>query len=576
MPELRLALLAGTEGLGREVCRVVAADPIDPDGALTGGELVVATGDPNEAGPDGANFVRSLTAGGATALVIAPRAVETPPRIRSAPRPPEAAPTTPDPVPDAVPYALVDACTRAGLPLLLAPPSVSPIRITEVIAGRIATEHEPATGHLPTRQRRLIAALAEGADTQALLDLLAHELGTRCRVITPAGGVLAAANPADASAAEAHRPGPGHDTDRGTRTAPAEADPRHPAPGGTNGPGSKPSSGDATRTIRPVPDCVRLARDALAAERLPALIGGDTVFALGRGAAFAGYLVCGGDRRADRALAQCADLLLLGGARHAERSAVQRAHAWELVELIEADAAPAAIRARLGAAGIGPDAAPIVICAAGDGADAWTERLVVDLIEQTLAAEPAARWVVACGKAEVVVLGAGGSGAGAAARIAEALARTARWWEQLLGPERVAIGIAGTSPTWVTALAEARGARDLAWTRPGRLTVAESPEIDAYPALLTAVPAPVRAAFADRVLGGLRAYDAEHGTDLVGTLAAFLAANGAWQRCAGMLGVHVSALHQRMGRVRDLTGRDLFSARDRVDLLLALETDPSG
>jgi len=33
----------------------------------------------------------------------------------------------------------------------------------------------------------------------------------------------------------------------------------------------------------------------------------------------------------------------------------------------------------------------------------------------------------------------------------------------------------------------------------------------------------------------------------------------------------VSTLHYRMGRVRDLTGRDLFSARDRVDLLLALE-----
>ncbi|MYW01297.1 helix-turn-helix domain-containing protein, partial [Streptomyces sp. SID3343] len=96
-------------------------------------------------------------------------------------------------------------------------------------------------------------------------------------------------------------------------------------------------------------------------------------------------------------------------------------------------------------------------------------------------------------------------------------------------------------------------------------------EIDSYPALLTGLPQPVRAAFADRVLGGLRAYDAEHGGDLVGTLAAFLAANGAWQRCASALGIHVSTLHQRMRRVRELTGRDLFSARDRVDLLLALE-----
>ncbi|MGW1992542.1 PucR family transcriptional regulator [Embleya sp. NPDC001921] len=514
MPELRLALLAGTEGLAREVLRVSAADPVDPGGGSIGGELVVLRVDGY--GVDGAGLVRALVAGGAAAVVVLPEPRDGVDRV--------------EPAPDEVPYALVEACGRAGLPLFLAPSGVTAVRIAEVVAHRVAVERGPAAGHLPGRQRRLITALAEGADTQDLLDLLARELGAPCRVSTPAGRVLASST--------------GHGPARGPAAA-----------------------GDAV-------DAVETVRGALAAERLPAVIDGETVFALGRGPAFAGYLVCAGDRTDDEALAQAADLLLLGGARRAERLAVERAHAWELVDLVESDTAPDAVRARLGAAGIGPDAAPIVCCAAGDGADPATGRLVVDLIERVFAADPATRWVVACGKAEAVVFASAGTGAGAATRIAEALERAAHWWEPLLGSERVAIGIAGTSPTWATALAEARGARDLAWARPGRLTVAAGPGIDAYPALLAAVPGPVRSAFADRVLGGLRAYDAEHGTDLIGTLAAFLAANGAWQRCAAMLGVHVSALHQRMGRVRDLTGRDLFSARDRVDLLLALESDP--
>ncbi|MYS83047.1 PucR family transcriptional regulator [Embleya scabrispora] len=512
MPELRLALLAGTEGLAREVLRVSAADPVDPGGGLIGGELVVSHADVY--GADHGGLARALTAAGAAAVVVVPEARDGVDDV--------------EPAPDEVPYALVESCARAGLPLLLAPRAASAVRIAEVVAHRVAAEHGPATGRLPSRQRRLITALAEGADTHDLLDLLARELGVACRVVTPAGRVLAGASAG------------------GPDVAWVAADP------------------------------VEIARGALAAARLPAVIAGETVFALGRGPAFAGYLVCAGDRTEDDALAQAADLLLLGGARRAERLTVERAHAWELVDLVESAAAAETVRARLGAAGIGPDAAPIVCCAAGDGADPATGRLVVDLMERVLGADPAARWVVACGKAESVVFCSAGTGAGAAARIAAAFERAAHWWEPLLGTERVAIGVAGTSPTWAAALAQARGARDLAWARPGRLTVAAGPEIDAYPALLAAVPGPVRSAFADRVLGGLRAYDAEHGTDLIGTLAAFLAANGAWQRCAQMLGVHVSALHQRMGRVRDLTGRDLFSARDRVDLLLALESDHAG
>ncbi|WP_160161593.1 helix-turn-helix domain-containing protein [Embleya hyalina] len=659
MPELRLALLAGTGRLGREVRRVSAYDPTAPGRGLAGGELVVA-GEVPASPAESARLVRALTTNGAAALVLSPRA------------------PVAEPGPDDVPYPLVEACVRAGLPLFLAPHSIPAVRVAEVVAHRMAREADPTAERSPSRQTRLLTALTNGADTRALLTLLATELDTHCHVITPAGRLLASATPtpegttaerggpaeadgaagpggraargeADGAAAgrgvgaerpsrSSEEPGPGGParvtpSARPPRGASAGADgivarlggagPRTSAgprettgsrevvgaggavgAGAALGAGAAPGAGTAPGAhvanrfgVVARPEAAALGEGppggrcsggpgpgrgevarvmARTGGRLPVLVGGDTVFAVGRGAGLVGYLVCGGDRRTDEALARVADLFVLGDARRAERAAVERSYAWELVDLVESNAAPDTIRARLAAAGLPPDAAPIVCSAAGHGADAATGRLVTDLIEHALDEEPTARWVVAVGKAEVVVFASAGTGPGGATRVARALERAADWWEPLLGPERLAIGIAGTSPTWGTALAEARGARDLAWTRPGRLTVAEGPEIDAYPALLTAVPPPVRAAFAERVLGGLRAYDAEHGTDLIDTLAAFLAANGAWQRCAGTLGVHVSALHQRMGRVRDLTGRDLFSARDRVDLLLALETDPTG
>ncbi|MFI1580187.1 helix-turn-helix domain-containing protein [Embleya sp. NPDC020630] len=722
MPELRLALLAGTGRLGREVRRVSAYDPTTPGRGLAGGELVVA-GEVPASPAETAHLVRALATNGAAALVLSPR------------------PPVAEPGPDDVPYPLVEACVRAGLPLFLAPHSIPAVRIAEVVAHRMARESDPATEHSPSRQTRLLTALTNGADTQALLTILSTELAAPCHVITPSGRLSATATPtpegttatgwngsADAGGAGSSRDGGANGAvrpseepraDGSAEVTPLARPPRGPSgeAGGTagqpTGAGARASAGprettdsrdvvvpngvgaaggasrssegpglDGSAEVTPLARPPRGAsgeageiagppggagarasagprwrpgsRDVVGAGGVgavvgvrvvgrsgagaraegaalgesrpaggslgepgggevapaevaalgegspggrslgrsgcgevarvmarggggvPVLVGGDTVFAVGRGAGLVGYLVCGGDRRTDEALARVADLFVLGDARRAERAAVEAAHAWELVDLVESDAAPDTIRARLSAAGLPPDAAPIVCSAAGHGADAATARLVIDLIEHALDEEPTARWVVAVGKAEVVVFASAGTGPGGATRVARALERAADWWEPLLGAERLAIGVAGTSPTWGTALAEARGARDLAWTRPGRLTVAEGPEIDAYPALLTAVPPPVRAAFAERVLGGLRAYDAEHGTDLIDTLAAFLAANGAWQRCAGALGVHVSALHQRMGRVRDLTGRDLFSARDRVDLLLALETDPAG
>jgi purine catabolism regulator len=73
--------------------------------------------------------------------------------------------------------------------------------------------------------------------------------------------------------------------------------------------------------------------------------------------------------------------------------------------------------------------------------------------------------------------------------------------------------------------------------------------------------------YADSVLGPLlRARET-----LLPSLAAFVEASGRWSEAADALGVHRHTLRHRIRRIERLTGRDLASARDRVELWLALK-----
>ncbi len=75
---------------------------------------------------------------------------------------------------------------------------------------------------------------------------------------------------------------------------------------------------------------------------------------------------------------------------------------------------------------------------------------------------------------------------------------------------------------------------------------------------------------ADRVLGPILAYDEAHGTELMRSLSVFLEENRSWQRSAELLHVHKQTLVYRMHRVEELTGLDLRSTADVVQLWLAL------
>jgi purine catabolism regulator len=72
------------------------------------------------------------------------------------------------------------------------------------------------------------------------------------------------------------------------------------------------------------------------------------------------------------------------------------------------------------------------------------------------------------------------------------------------------------------------------------------------------------------VLTTLDEYDRAHGTELVVSLRAFLERNARWEAAAKDLYVHRHTLRYRMRKVEELTGRNLASARDRMELFLAL------
>jgi DNA-binding PucR family transcriptional regulator len=95
-------------------------------------------------------------------------------------------------------------------------------------------------------------------------------------------------------------------------------------------------------------------------------------------------------------------------------------------------------------------------------------------------------------------------------------------------------------------------------------------DIGSHVLLLDLLDRRVVGAFREAVLGPLEAWDAEHRSDLVGTLRAFLASGGRWRDTAGRLHVHPNTLRHRLDRVERLTGRSLDATADRVDLHLAL------
>jgi purine catabolism regulator len=76
--------------------------------------------------------------------------------------------------------------------------------------------------------------------------------------------------------------------------------------------------------------------------------------------------------------------------------------------------------------------------------------------------------------------------------------------------------------------------------------------------------------FCDSILGPIEMSEGHYGGELMRSLEAFIEENGQWERAARRLYCHRHTLRYRIRRVEELTGRNLGSARDRIEFWLAL------
>jgi purine catabolism regulator len=100
--------------------------------------------------------------------------------------------------------------------------------------------------------------------------------------------------------------------------------------------------------------------------------------------------------------------------------------------------------------------------------------------------------------------------------------------------------------------------------------VASYRDLGAFQLLLSLQDDEALRLYCDSVLGPLEDASGEYGDELIRSLEAFIEQNGQWEKAARELYCHRHTLRYRIRRVEQLTGRDLSSARDRIEFWLAL------
>jgi purine catabolism regulator len=100
--------------------------------------------------------------------------------------------------------------------------------------------------------------------------------------------------------------------------------------------------------------------------------------------------------------------------------------------------------------------------------------------------------------------------------------------------------------------------------------VASYRDLGAFQLLLSLQDDDALRLYCDSVLGPLEDASGEYGDELIRSLEAYIEQNGQWEKAARELYCHRHTLRYRIRRVEQLTGRDLSSARDRIEFWLAL------
>ncbi|WP_086820493.1 PucR family transcriptional regulator [Allokutzneria sp. NRRL B-24872] len=422
----------------------------------------------------------------------------------------------------AVPADLVEACRAHGVPLLGVPVDVSFATITERVVLALAGERGELDWH-----RRMVAAAVDGGGLAAVLDMGAARLGARCWVLAPSGRVI----------------------------------------------GGPPGISPERRRL--------LVQQFLHADRLPKTARertGEPVSLL-PSASRAGqrlaswFLVVEGDHEqwdavASETATELATLIALERSRREERQRLESRLAGPLLlSAMHGEVEENEVESRLGALGFARGEPLCVLAATTSGGGPGLAPIVLG---ELVHGAPARGFVAVAGQEALALLSADAKGLAAAL---DEISEAVRTMEPGLGDARLVVGVSGlaTVAGLRGAVEEARQARRLAEHRPGRAKVATAAELASHLLLLATVPDELRKSFRTKLLGPLLDYDAAHKGELVQTLRVFLDCAGSPTRSAAQLHVHVNTLRYRLSRIEELTGRDLGSFPDRVDLYLALE-----
>ncbi|MFB7916412.1 PucR family transcriptional regulator [Streptomyces sp. NPDC056061] len=560
---LGLRLLGGEDELDRSVRGVMTTDLRDPSRYLSGGELVLTGLAWRRDAADSEPFVRILVGSGVAGLAAGEAEL------------------------GVVPDDLVEACARHRLPLFAVHETVAFATITEHVVRQVSGERAGDLAAVVDRHRRLMTSGPAGGGPEVVLDLLGSDLDLRAWVLSPTGRQVA-------GAAGAPSAGPVGAALAGHHLAAARAGRRAPHravvdgityalfPIRNTGRGKVPASGEVRESV--LSDWL-LAVEADPSDwptaRLDLLQGVTQLIAVER------------DRR------------------DAART-VRRRLAQEVLELVQTGAPPAEIAARLRVAapvllpglGTAPQWQVVVAriewggaegSAAGGSGPAVPPGPVAQAVLEEILIDPAVvgpdcadRIAVAHTGDEAVALvplpgpvapardtGGGAEPAEDASLHAEVLLTAVRepLSAGLADDGRLTLGVSAavhSAEGLRGALEEARHARRVAAARPGRVCAAGHHELASHVLLLPFVPDDVRRAFTARLLDPLREYDRRHRADLIPTLEAFLDCDGSWTRCATRLHLHVNTLRYRVGRIEQLTGRDLARLEDKLDFFLAL------
>jgi purine catabolism regulator len=104
----------------------------------------------------------------------------------------------------------------------------------------------------------------------------------------------------------------------------------------------------------------------------------------------------------------------------------------------------------------------------------------------------------------------------------------------------------------------------------GNVRLATYKDLGSFQLLLSLQDDEALKLFCDSILGPIEAGEGHYGGELMRSLEAFIEENGQWERAARRLYCHRHTLRYRIKRVEELTGRNLGSARDRIEFWLAL------